>query len=67
MKKFLIVLMALILLIALVACGKEAPPSVEADLNKMPADLVAFINEEMIAIQNISEIISGEWADNIQS
>jgi hypothetical protein len=36
---------------------------VEPEVNEMPADLVAFIDEELAAIQAIGEDVSGEWGD----
>ncbi|MDX9889111.1 MAG: hypothetical protein RBS51_07630 [Anaerovoracaceae bacterium] len=63
MKKLLVVLLALVLVFTMAACGGGAPPAVEPEVNEMPADLVAFIDEELAAIQAIGEDVSGEWGD----
>lgn len=62
MRKLLVVLLALVLVFTMVACG-GTPPAVEPEVNEMSADLVAFIDEELEAVQAIGEDISGEWGD----
>jgi len=63
MKKLLVVLLALVLVFAMVACSGGTPPAVEPEVPEMPADLIAFIDAELAAVQGIGEDVSGEWGD----
>lgn len=65
MKRILIVLLALLLVFAMLACG-EGTPLADVDeeiLTEMPADLVAFVDEELATIDAIGIDLSGEWGD----
>lgn len=63
MKKLFVVLLALVLVFAMTACSGGTPPAVEPEVPEMPADLVAFIDAELGAVQAIGEDVSGEWGD----
>ncbi len=63
MKKLFVVLLALVLVFAMTACSGGTPLAVEPEVPEMPADLVAFIDAELGAVQAIGEDVSGEWGD----
>lgn len=63
MKKLFVVLLALILVFSMAACGGGRPPAGDPEANEMPADLVAFIDEELAAVKAIGEDLSGEWGN----
>ena len=63
MKKILVILLTLILVFTFAACGGENSPAGDVGVPEMPADLTAFIDEELAAIEGLGEAISGEWAD----
>lgn len=62
MRKLLAVLLALVLVFTFAACG-GTPPAVEPDVAEMPADLVAFIDAELLAVEAVGDDVSGEWGD----
>lgn len=65
MKRIFLVLLALLLVFAMLACGEGTPPADvdQGTLMEMPADLVAFVDEELAAIDAIGKDLSGEWGD----
>ena len=65
MKKILVILLTLILVFTFAACGGENSPAGDVGVPEMPADLVAFIDEELAAVEAIGEALSlsGVWGD----
>ena len=63
MKKLVVILLALAITFTIGSCKGGNLPASEQKNPAMPADLGAFVNEEMEAIGEIGESISGTWGD----
>jgi hypothetical protein len=63
MKKILVILLVFVLVFTFAACSQGTTPDAQPEVPEMPADLVAFIDQELLAVEAIGEDISGEWGD----